>query len=295
MLQLSNMKKLLHSLSFLGIALIVLCAVYSFTKYQQLKTKTEIIRDLISENFFQRQNKENGKGWMVDSTIIIESTNSWGNFYSSPINFCGNSPAYFSSSFIQAIQLKDTSSEYSKIDFDKSFKLIYKKSIRKPAFTKYYRFNDASYNGDAILTAFNETYIKPTESIDGILMGRVYNIALKEYARCCASVMIDVLKNKTAFIQQANLYKTKAIAGKLGDGISFCSKASDVILGKKYYDEIMLPNTKKCIGYYYDRIVGMMMRRQIDGSLPAIMKCITTVLKDYDPEYYETVKTKLVL
>lgn len=292
---LNNMKKLLRFISFICVAITVLVTAYSFRKYQQIKTKTDILRELMVDNFFQRQNQENGKGWMVDSTIVIETKNNWGTYYSSPISYCGNSPAYFKSSFVDAIRLKDTSSEYSRIDFDKSFKMIYKKDVRKPSFTKNAGFNEASYNGDALLAAFKENYIKPTENIDGILMGKVYNIALKAYARSCAIVMVDILKNKAAFIQQTNLYKAKALANKQIDGIGFCTKASDVILGKKYYDEKVNPNPKECVGYYYDRIVGMMMRRQLDGSLPAVMKCITTVLKDYDPEFYETVKTKLVL
>jgi hypothetical protein len=34
------------------------------------------------------------------------------------------------------------------------------------------------------------------------------------------------------------------------------------------------------------------MRRQIDGSLPAIIECIGKILKDYDPENYAAFKVK---
>jgi hypothetical protein len=36
--------------------------------------------------------------------------------------------------------------------------------------------------------------------------------------------------------------------------------------------------------------IGELIRRQIDGSLPSIIKCIRTILQDYDLETYKALK-----
>ena len=41
-----------------------------------------------------------------------------------------------------------------------------------------------------------------------------------------------------------------------------------------------------------NRMLGTMLRRAGDGSLPAILLCMKTMMKDYDPEYYNKVALK---
>jgi hypothetical protein len=36
--------------------------------------------------------------------------------------------------------------------------------------------------------------------------------------------------------------------------------------------------------------IGELIRRQIDGSLPSIIKCIRTILADYDPATAQLLK-----
>lgn len=291
------MKKVFKLVVVVLVLFFAVGSVYAFKKYTQVRSKLVIVQSLM-QSFCRGKDAVNGRSWMEDSTVYFSKLSIWDStiiYYWSPENFRNNSPVYFRNNVMESVQLTDSAGQYITVPFDESFKTVFGKNVRKPSFTKNYRFDQASYNGAVIQAAFNEVYMKPTETIDGMLLSRVYNISIKEYARACTYVMLDVIKNKTTFLQQTNLYKTKAIAGKLGDGIDFCYKASTVILGKDYDTKKANALVKANIEGYSDRIVGMMMRRKLDGSLPVVMNCIKTVLKDYDTEFYETVKTKFVL
>jgi hypothetical protein len=48
---------------------------------------------------------------------------------------------------------------------------------------------------------------------------------------------------------------------------------------------------KECAPYV-NNMIGSMLRRGGDGSMPTLIQCLKTVLKDYDPEYYNKVALK---
>ena len=50
--------------------------------------------------------------------------------------------------------------------------------------------------------------------------------------------------------------------------------------------------SQNCLGDYESRVIGTMLRRQCDGSLPVLLTCLKTVLKDYDPTFYNKVAMK---
>jgi hypothetical protein len=290
------MKRNLKALAFFVLPSLMIVGFYSFKKYEEIKSRAAILKDLLFGHYClvivddELASKE--KSWMADSSYYIEKQKNVYRFYYSPIECSEVSPVYFTNHVAGAIELKDSNGyDLEGYDFEKSFKAIFKKDIRKKPTVKN-GFENASFSADAIQTAFNKTYPKPTELVDGFVMQKVYDLSIKQYSRACAYVMADVMKNKTAFMQQVNTYKAKAATSKWDDGIGFCTIAAEAVLGKDYLSKRANETTKKYLGDYYDRLVGMMMRRQIDGTLPVILNCIKTVLKDYDPSFYETMKAK---
>lgn len=286
-----------RKLQIIILTLITTACIFSFIQPKKLGTKTpkEVLNYFLYNGLLQERLIDEPKTWMGDSTIYITQNRSTYSVNIAPKTYCGNSPAYFSSDISAAIVVIDTiNNEEKYVELPESFKRIYGKNLLKKAPTELKNFRNIFYDGTALQEAFNKTYIKPTTNIDGFIMQKVYDISVKEFARVCTKVMIDVLQNKSKFNQQVIAYKSLK-QQHYYSGINFCYEAGDKILGEDYIAKKLTPKEASCITEKSSRIVGMMMRRQIDGSLPVILNCIKTVLKDYDPSYYNEVKNKLVL
>lgn len=282
--------------SFILFAIAAAC-IFSFTQPKKLgkKTPKDVLNYFLYSGLLQERLIDEPKTWMDDSTIYLTKNRGTYSVNISPKSYCGNSPAYFSSDISSAMVVVDTiNNEEKYVELPESFKRIYGKTLLKKAPAELKNFKNIFYDGAALQEAFNKTYVKPNTNLDGFVMQKVYDISIKEFARVCTKVMIDVLQNKTKFNQQVTAYKSLK-QKHYYSGINFCYEASGKILGEDYVEKKLTPKEASCITEKSSRIVGMMMRRQIDGSLPAILTCIKTVLKDYDPTFYEQVKNKLVL
>jgi hypothetical protein len=139
------------------------------------------------------------------------------------------------------------------------------------------------FNGKAFRVAFNKLYKKPRKKFQGLILGKIYNVTLKDYCRDAADIISHVLSNKALFQQWADNYLLLAKTDTTFDGVKYEEKAADTLIGKALYAKLNCCTSG-------DRLVGTMLRRQIDGSLPDLLYCFKTVLHDYDPEYYKKIK-----
>jgi hypothetical protein len=200
---------------------------------------------------------------------------------------CGSSPTFIAYSFYAGLDTAytdygaDVTNRYKTLfgtDIIKAkVKIAAKDWEGKPMYWNH-------FNGLAIKAAFDKLYQKPSGSYQGIGLQKIYNAAMKDYVRDMTNVIIKVMANKPAFEATAKQYLTKATTDPEFDGLSFGGEATEKLIGKF---------TQPCLEEYYgERVVGTMLRRQCDGSLPVLLTCLKTLLKDYDPEFYNKVALK---
>lgn len=172
------------------------------------------------------------------------------------------------------------------------FKNIFGEDILKSQLTlpvgKSHESGDASpvfrfFNGKAFTAGFKKLYKKPDGKFKGLVLQKIYNATLKDYCRDVADIVCKVLSDKTSFQKWADDYLVRAKADTAFNGITYTSHAADALIGTAEYHKLNCCTAS-------DRIVGIMLRRQIDGSLPDLLACFKTILMDYDPEYYNKVK-----
>ncbi len=140
------------------------------------------------------------------------------------------------------------------------------------------------FSGAALQAAFNKLYQQPTGLFQEIGLQKIYDATLKNYVRETTNVIVKVMSNKPAFEAMAKKYMIKATTDPQFDGIDFSNQATQKLVAKL---------SQECLNDYHDyRIVGAMLRRQCDGSLPMLLSCLKTLLKDYDPGFYKQVALK---
>jgi hypothetical protein len=139
------------------------------------------------------------------------------------------------------------------------------------------------YNAIALKAAFDKLYQRPTGNFEGAALQKIYDASLKDYVRNMTNVVVKVMANKPAFEAQATQYQVKSTTDPEFEGLNFCSAATVTLNANLSQD---------CLGDYDERVVGIMLRRQCDGSLPTLLICLKTMLKDYDLEYYNKVNPK---
>lgn len=200
---------------------------------------------------------------------------------------CGWSPVWVAESFYAGL---DTAWTNYGPEVATRFKTLFGQDIIKSRVkmaAKDWEGNAITWNhfsGVGVQAAFTKLYQKPTATFKGLTTKKIYDISFKDYVRDITNIIIKVTANKPVFEAQAKLYFTKATTDPEFEGIGFTSTATEAILGT-YMTECLSD-------YYRERIVGTMLRRQIDGSLPVLLTSLKTLLKDYDPTFYAQVATK---
>ncbi len=286
------MKKILKGLGLAAVVAFACTGLYAFKKYQEVKTAAGVFRSLMYNGIYSYG--DDNTQW-PDSTMTATVQMSWDTAQyrtKGAKSLCGTSPAYFYRYMAEGIGAVDAESGYKKeslLNFKQAFG---KDLLLFPGI----KIAGKNYNGktmymnqfkaDALKTAFDQLYKKPTENFDGYTLQRIYDIAAKEYFRSCATVIADVMKKKKQFIQLAIDYKKQVMTNKTFYGPNASVKAEEKLLGENYSPNI------DCMDFGADRIIGIMMRRQIDGTLPTLLTCVKTILKDYDPEFYTTIQSK---
>jgi hypothetical protein len=143
------------------------------------------------------------------------------------------------------------------------------------------------WSGAAVERAFNRYYGGPDNQFQHVTFGFMYNVAAKKYMTDYVKIIYHVLGTKKAeWITLCAEYKEKALHDSSFDGSMASYYASEKLFTPKDLQSL------KVIPVNYLSIpVGQLMRRQIDGSLPSIVKCLRLFLKDYDPENYRVLQS----
>ncbi len=224
-----------------------------------------------------------------DTTVAFMRKEDYGNemvqVYAAPK--CGESPVFIAYSFSAGL---DTSYTNYGPEVVTRFKTLFGQDIIKSRVkmaAKDYDGNPAvwpQFNALGINAAFGKLYQKPTGTFQGIGLQKLYNLTMKNYVRDMTNVIVKVMAKKPEFEALAKQYMLKATTDPEFDGVSFGWEATE---------KLKVNFAQECLGDYYGaRVLGTMLRRQCDGSLPTLFLCLKTVLKDYDPAFYNQVNLK---
>ena len=142
------------------------------------------------------------------------------------------------------------------------------------------------WSGAAVEKIFQQYYGKPENRFQQVTYGVLYTIAAKKYMKDYVYLLNHLLVTKqTLWLKICKQYEQQAITDTTFDGS---------IASYKAYEELFSPadlnQLKVMESQYLYHPIGELIRRQIDGSLPAIIKCIRTILQDYDLETFKALK-----
>lgn len=270
----------------------------SFKIYQKVVTVKESYTEIMNTIFYPSYGEEvkDSIKYNMDAMLIRKDEYDK-TYYVVPYNNCGTNLNYLAYDVRLALGGKQKYDD--NFDAQKAFKQTYGVDLNKAplnmAITGYNKkpIPIPQYNATALQTAFDKLYKKPTESFDGIGLQMIYNISLKEYFRNLATSILKIYNNKD-FVATAAKFKKAATTDKEFYAYDFTTKHAAKFIGKE--PEYVEPAegeeyVEPCLSYYKEKdLMAVLFRRHIDGTLPTIIKNMKTVLKDYDPDFYKTLK-----
>lgn len=256
--------------------------LFAFTYRAGSPITVNSIRDMMLMNLFTDYEP-------ADTTITIVVKNYFGNDVDGklhPTNLCGYDANYMAGVFSSAV---DTAYEgytwpvrnrivslFGADVIKSSLKTAVKDYEGKPIMIN-------QYSGVGIQAVFNKLYQKPTTLFKGIGLQKIYNASSKQYMRNATDIVVAIMANKTVWDAQVKKYQLQVTTNPEFYMDEFAQETFTKIFGEKEMPEC---------GPYAIRMIGSMLRRAGDGSLPTLMTLLKTVLKDYDPEYYNKVALK---
>lgn len=225
----------------------------------------------------------------ADSTITITVKNYFGNDTDAdlhPANLCGWDASFMAGVFTSAV---DTSWQGFEWPVRNRIAALFGADIIKGKLKlagKDYEGNPIQiyqYSGVGVQAVFNKLYQKPTAAFKGIGLQKIYNVSAKQYLRDATDIVVGITAKKTLWDAEVKRYLQVATTSDEFYMDDFASETYTKIFGEK--------EMKECAPYA-NKMIGSMLRRGGDGSLPALIVCLKTVLKDYDLEYYNKVALK---
>jgi hypothetical protein len=270
----------------------------AFKINQKVKQVSEIRNEILDNLLVQRQysSEDYNAETYPDTTITFNAKEgaefkavlTKGNFYSIP--------------YIYPIaKTIDAENSFGTKEYNETFKAtfganILGKNVKMAAFyvndeTKKKVYDEFTfYAKDGIQKAFDKLYVKPTADFEGYSMKKLYDLAAKDYVRDFSKLLVYLMVTKKAAFEQAGkTYLLKATTDK-----NFYHRDVCVAASKKLFPT---EDSKKQFKAFQDEIyegtIGSLLRRQCDGTLPTLVNCIKTVLKDYDPEGLKIFSGKL--
>jgi hypothetical protein len=136
------------------------------------------------------------------------------------------------------------------------------------------------WSGIAVEKVFNKYYGSPDNIFENVTYGYIYDIAAKNYMRDYIKILNFLLhENKEVWKKACDSYYKKAMKDVNFDGNIESSMVVKKLLNNGAELKLEVIDTN-----YLYLPVGELMRRQIDNSLPNIIKCIKIILNDYDKE-----------
>lgn len=165
----------------------------------------------------------------------------------------------------------------------------------------YARLHSHNYtlrlNPEGVQKLFDALYISPNNPFAGHRAQQVYNASFKAYVRAIVEMTAAALASpdfKTIAQQYAQAAYTNADSAF--DGVAFLQTQMPQ-LSVNFAGRALLPNARAEANtyMYFDRVLGILIRRHLDGSLNTLLGCLNRVIRDYDLETFAQYGDKLVL
>jgi hypothetical protein len=147
---------------------------------------------------------------------------------------------------------------------------------------------DAFNNYDAknLQTLFDRVYVKPSEKVGAYSAQEIYDALLKDYATNLAN-NVAFIEERVPKAKMAKLAKDYQDAAKKGGndfyGPNFLRDISRGVVDQEVTGDVV----------QRERLLGTILRRQMDGTWPTVIKLLKKVLQDYDPKLSKEVGAKL--
>lgn len=133
------------------------------------------------------------------------------------------------------------------------------------------------YDKNSIESVFDKLYLKPESSIAGVKVSIVYQLLFKEFVTREANATAEILARKDFVETKSKEYV--ALASKAGfEGSEYQWKLAKELGGSLESEP---------------RLIGTLLRRRADGTLPSLLKMLRTILRDYDPALSHKLDAKL--
>jgi hypothetical protein len=134
-----------------------------------------------------------------------------------------------------------------------------------------------TYDSASLEAAFKQLYLAPDATVGGVRAKVVYDTLFKDYVKHKAELIAGILDRKGFVAAASRDYVARS--GKPGfDGLKF--------------QDDLAQKLKSPLGDE-PRLVGTLVRRHADGTLPAVLKMLRKVLGDYDPATLKALDSKL--
>jgi len=134
-----------------------------------------------------------------------------------------------------------------------------------------------AYDGASLQAAFDALYVAPDASIGKVRARLIYDTLFKDYLRQKAEAIATLLQRKGLIARAARDWQAQSARPGF-DGVAFQAKLLE-----------SFPEPLK----YEGRLVGTLVRRHADGTLPVVLKALRRVLGDYDPKTLERLDSRL--
>jgi hypothetical protein len=175
---------------------------------------------------------------------------------------------YPDAEFVEKFRKKIGMEPFSRVEYD---------ARRQP-----WRF----WSGQALERVFDRYYGGPENRFQHVTFGFIYDVAAKRYMTDYVTLLNHLLvTRRTEWMRLCEDYRTRALMDTNFDGSSAASAACRSLFTEEDREDFKTIETN----LLYNP-VGELMRRQIDGSLPSILRCIRIILRDYDPANHRRLK-----
>jgi hypothetical protein len=180
---------------------------------------------------------------------------------------------------------------YNQSIYSTEFISAFKNDIGISPYTRVLRMPSGEewslWSGPAIEKVFNKYYGKPNTPFQQVTYQYIYNMSMKPYMDDYVAMLNYILVGKrNEFKAWSKIYYQKAVTAKQFSGTKISRDAYNDLI--KNFPGGSDASSKNMTTDEF--IVGQLLRRDIEGSLPVFLKCLRIFLKDYDPENYRKLK-----
>ncbi|MCG6168685.1 hypothetical protein [Leptospira sanjuanensis] len=137
------------------------------------------------------------------------------------------------------------------------------------------------YNPSGIVLLFKKILDDRDSYLRNPNMQKIYDAEVKQWFRNKISIIREIMQNKERFRKIAVEYRNAAFNRADFNGAETSRKIAEELVCSKYEFKLSIdPDKKECD----ERWIGMLIRRQIDGTLPTILSIINRFLFVFDSE-----------